>query len=333
MLHSSFNQDSTCIAIGHENGFIIYNCDPARERFSRLVNSTTEPNGIGIIGMLYKSNIFALVGGGKNPKFPLNKVSIWDDTKNQVLFDFTTESHVTNVKLKKDLLVITSINTTFVYNLSNPPVLLISFPTIDNHHGIIALSFGTNNIMSTLTNIVGQVSIDHISNKISTARIDPLFIKAHNDPIRFIAISFKGDQIATCSNKGTIIRVWNAITGTLIKELRRGIDTANINCIAFNNNGDKLVVSSNKDTIHLFFIGTQEKNKESILSNYKSILPEYFSSEWSTITFTAPPNSNCTFSSDSNLMYVLTPTNMLIKYSINYEQKFVKNIESIRLIL
>ncbi|KAI4265924.1 MAG: hypothetical protein LQ337_008922 [Flavoplaca oasis] len=43
--------------------------------------------------MLGKANYIALVGGGKNPKFPINKLIIWDDAKQfaAVTLEFPTQ--------------------------------------------------------------------------------------------------------------------------------------------------------------------------------------------------------------------------------------------------
>ena len=52
--------------------------------------------------MLYKSNVVALLGGGKNPKYSPNKIVLWDDSQQKVITEIRLNYEVVNVKLKKE---------------------------------------------------------------------------------------------------------------------------------------------------------------------------------------------------------------------------------------
>jgi WD40 repeat protein len=77
-------------------------------------------------------------------------------------------------------------------------------------------------------------------------------IAAHTTSIATLTLSATGNMLATSSEKGTLVRVWDAYSGSLIKELRRGTDQAEIYGVAFRPDEQELCVWSDKGTVHIF---------------------------------------------------------------------------------
>eukprot|EP01089_Gocevia_fonbrunei_P004369 TRINITY_DN14385_c0_g1_i1.p1 TRINITY_DN14385_c0_g1~~TRINITY_DN14385_c0_g1_i1.p1 ORF type:complete len:217 (+),score=24.10 TRINITY_DN14385_c0_g1_i1:103-753(+) len=154
LLYFSFNQDHSCFACGTDDGFQIWNVDPLKPRFRKDFQG-----GIGIVEMLFKCNILALVGGGKKPHFPPNKINIWDDFQNKCLAELEFLTAVLAVRLRRDKIIAVLANKIYVYNFTD----LKQIHQVDTHNprGLIALAPDTNASMLVYPSTVpGEVCLD-----------------------------------------------------------------------------------------------------------------------------------------------------------------------------
>lgn len=77
-------------------------------------------------------------------------------------------------------------------------------------------------------------------------------IAAHTTALTALSVVPSGRLLATTSARGTLLRVWDAYSGRLIREFRRGMDKAEIYGIAFRPDEQEICVWSDKGTLHIF---------------------------------------------------------------------------------
>jgi len=165
-----------------------------------------------------------------------------------------------------------------------------------------------------------QPGFVHIENyDLKTTQI----IHAHTNELSQLVLNRDGSRLATSSEKGTLIRIFDCVNGTRLKELRRGADKADIYSLAFNADSTALCLSSDKGTIHIFGLANPQQftdrnniNRQSSFSFMKDILPSYFSSEWSAAQFHIPePHAICAFGSSPNSIIVVCADGTCYKYT------------------
>ncbi|XP_027351776.1 autophagy-related protein 18a-like [Abrus precatorius] len=317
LLHLSFNQDHACFAAATDNGFRIYNCDPFRELFRREFDG----GGIGHVEMLFRCNILALVGGGSHPQYPPNKVMIWDDHQGRCIGELSFRAAVRGVRLRRDRIIVVVEQKIFVYNFADLK-LLHQIETVANPKGLCVVSQLSDSLVLACPGLhKGQIRIEHYAQKKTK------FISAHDSRIACFALTLDGQLIATASTKGTLIRVFDTDHGTLLQEVRRGANAAEIYSLAFSSTAQWLAVSSDKGTVHVFSLKVNscvpehEKSQSSSNSDaaitpsnssrsfikFKGVLPKYFNSEWSVAQFHLQEGSHYTvaFGLQKNTVIIL----------------------------
>jgi len=280
---------------------------------------------------------------------------------NRCIGELSFRSEVKAVKLRRDRVVVVLEHKIYVYDFSHLK-LLDHIETIQNVKGLCALCPDPQNTVLVCPGLQkGYLRVELYDIKRMS------LIQAHEGSLGCFALSFDGKLLATASEKGTLIRIWDTATGKQIQELRRGADHAEIQSLCFSpKTSSYLAVSSDKGTIHIFKVrkdaqmsskdknknknkqkdehkndeqqstNKNEKNQTSSLGLFKSVLPRYFSSEWSLAQFRVPDvRTIVAFGSEETTLVVVSSDGTFYKATFNpknggdcqkiKEEPFLKN--------
>ncbi|ELT94793.1 hypothetical protein CAPTEDRAFT_208377 [Capitella teleta] len=278
-----FNQDQSCFTCAMSSGFRIYNVEPLAEK---LHIGTETVGSLAHVEMLHRSNILALLG-----------VLIWDDAQKdpdqKLVMEFTFAQPVVGVKIRKDKLIVVLRNQVHVFSFPNNPQKLFTFHTRDNPKGLCEVSFCLDNKLLVFPGYkCGSVQLVDLAITDPDQSSSPVTINAHQGELAIIAINQQGSQIATASQKGTLIRVFDTQSRRLLVELRRGADAATLYCITFSPDSVYLCVSSDKGTVHIFAIKDTALNRRSSFKKM-GFLGSYVESQWGLANFTVAAECAC----------------------------------------
>ena len=298
--------------------------------------------------MLYSTNLLLLVGLTEYNEFSPKKITIWNTSKNiPVCSSNEFKGNITTAKINKKRIVVSERNYLYIYSLEEMKILHTIYSGSINL-GKIVLSPNIENNYLCYSSVQDE-GIVKIYETIYPKNIKN--IKAHKSPIMKITINNKGDKLATCSCKGTIIRIFNLPKGEKIFTFKRGINSAFIYCMNFNKESDKLIISYDLGNINIFNLNIDNNNEykgiiKKIERIYITVLayifPDYEDSFGKKGAFLSYNNDNLNISNlisfnfqNENEIFMFTSDGFYILFNINEEKeniikKFKTNIKDIK---
>ena len=254
-----------------------------------------------MVSMLYKTNIFGIVGSDNNPDYKQNQVLIWDDLSEKIAYKITATERVLNLKLRRDRIFIVCKNKIYVVNSKGEYYIPRVIDTGLNPNGLIAISYNEENTIivypsSDENKNKGELTVENLDDKLAAVR----YFFPHSHKVAYIALSYDGLLLVTASEDGKKIRIYDSESLDKLQELNRGKEKAKIKYISIDFKNQFLAASSERGTIHIWSLSqsleklkksgkykiNENENKISNASSVFAVLPTFlgggfFDNEWS----------------------------------------------------
>ncbi|KAG8704465.1 hypothetical protein FRC09_003512 [Ceratobasidium sp. 395] len=329
ILDARFEPNSRIFTTCTPNGFAVYKTWPLKLLRKRDISA--DAGTLAFVQPMHASSLLFLVGGGRAPLYPANKVILWDAAAQREVAELEFKERVRGLATRRGWLVVALKRRVVAFEVGARIVRRGEWETAENERGLMALATAPDSTMLAIPGRQpGHVQLIPLPpcphppppnpppNTVPTPRPQPVplspdippapakrpvaIIVAHDSRLATLALTASGRLLATASKRGTLIRVWDTRSGAKVRELRRGTDRADIYGIAFRGDEQELCTWSDKGTVHVFKLARQSevegvKNRQSIFSPLTPFvrLPKLFGSEWSYAQYrlpAQPPSSN-----------------------------------------
>jgi len=271
LLFANFNQDATCLSVGAAEGFKVCNTQP---HFSEVYSQ--DVGSVGICEMLFCSSLVAVVGAGDDPSLSPRRLHIMNTKTKSTICVLSFVTPILAVKMNKKRLVVVMETKIHIYDISSIKILH-TIDTVPNPKGLCALSPSEENCYLAYPNSTDKgnvVIFDALTLQVVNV------VEAHKTVVSRLTINSAGTLLATCSNKGTVIRVFSIPEVKKAYQFRRGSYPAEVYCIAFSYDSSLLCVSSETGTVHLFKI---DQSAPGSCTDVHTYLPAVVTDMWDTI--------------------------------------------------
>jgi len=137
--------------------------------------------------MLYNSNIIAFVGTGQNPKYPLNRLVFWDQSKSKEICNLTYNCYIISIKLKEDKIFVICEQKIYVHSF-NDFKLVESIDTFKNTKGLFSVNTSADRtLIAFLEKNIGSIKIKNYNTNtgmsITTSKSAPAYFTLNNEGI------------------------------------------------------------------------------------------------------------------------------------------------------
>lgn len=172
------------------------------------------------------------------------------------------------VRVNRKKLVVCLEDSLFIHDIRSMELVHTIKKTPPNPKGLCALSPSSE---LSLLAYPGQQSSGAVQIFDTTTLQNKITITAHDSALAAIVFDPKGEKLATASERGTVIRVFDVTKGHGLYEFRRGIARCvSIHSLSFSSDSLFLCASSDTETVHIFKL-ERPKDSESVSSQETSI--------------------------------------------------------------